>query len=106
MSRRCGQQLGHRYAFSDKAADESAWLSERQRVNEHLHGLVAIAMRLQCHRLEHHDLEPFIRPTLLLHLLSPGSEYRQCRGGVSPRQVDPRLAERELMYVSQTSRRR
>jgi hypothetical protein len=71
---RSRQQLGHRYAFVDKAADESAWLSDRQRVNEHLRGLVPIGMRVQCQRLEHHDREPFIRPTFCLHLLSPGFE--------------------------------
>ena len=46
--------------------------------------LVPIAMGLERHRLDNHDLEPFIRPTLRFHLLSPGFQYRQCSGGVSP----------------------
>src|SRR6266568_3903917 len=63
-------------------------------------------MRLERHSLENQYFEPFIRPALCLDLLSPGVQYRQCRGGVSPGQVDPRLADRELMRLSQMSRRR
>src|SRR5438552_2251718 len=77
----------------------------RGRVSERLHGLLPVAMRPQCHRLENHDLEPFVRPTFCLHLLSQRLQYCQCRGGVSAGQVDPRLTERKLMRVSQTGGR-
>ncbi len=57
-------------------------------------------MRLERHRLDNHDFEPLIRPTLCLHERSPGFEQRECRGGFALGQVDARPTDREVVCPS------
>ena len=101
-----GQQVRHREAFIDKGTDEAARRGKRERVNEQVERLVLFAMRLERNRLQHQHLEPFILPPPGLHLLAPGREHCQCCGGVSLGQVDPGLAEREVVRLRQVSGRR
>ena len=101
-----GQQLRHRQPFVDKETDEAARLCQRQRVTQQLHSLVLFAVRVESDRLEHHHLEPFIRPTLCLRLLAQWLQHRQCCGRVALGQVYPRLAEGEVVRLRQMSGRR
>ena len=72
-----------------------------QRLTEQLQGLVLFAVRLERDHLQHHRLEPFIRPALGFHLLAIRRQHRQRCGGVPLRQEHPGLAERELILPHQ-----
>jgi hypothetical protein len=89
--------LSHRGTFVDKETDESAQLGYRQRVKEQVHRLVPFALRLESNRLENHHFEPFIRPTLSLRLLAQLLQHRQCCGRVALGQVNPGLADGEVV---------
>src|SRR2546428_4678111 len=58
---------------------------------------------MESDRLENHHLEPFIRPTLGLHLPTPWQKHRQCCGVVSRGQVYPGLADGEVVQMRQMS---
>src|SRR5712691_4499379 len=68
-----------------------------------MHRLVLVAIHMESDRLENHHLEPFIRPTLCLRLLAQWPQHRQCCGRVSLGQVDPGLADGEVVRLSQMS---
>jgi len=102
-SRSLGQELRHGLAFVDKEPDEAARLGERERIQEQMHCLVPVPLSLQSDRHEYQHLEPFILPPPGLHLLSPCREHRQGCGEVSLSQVDPGLAQREIVRLRQMS---
>jgi hypothetical protein len=98
-----GQEVRHRGTFVDKETDEAARRSERQRVTEQMYRLVLVAMHMESDRLEYHHFELFIRPPFGLHKPSPWQKHRQCCGRVSLGQVDPGLADGEVVRLCQVS---
>ena len=82
MSGRCGYEVCHRAIFVNKGPDEATRLCERQRVKEHMHGLVPGTLCLERERLEDQYLEPRIFPPFCLHLLPPRLKRRQRGRGV------------------------
>ncbi|GHO91116.1 hypothetical protein KSF_011640 [Reticulibacter mediterranei] len=63
--------------------------------------LILFALSASRDRLEDHHLELLILPILRLHQLSLASEHRQCCRWVALSQMDPGLAKRELVCLSQ-----
>src|ERR1051325_4426675 len=61
-------------------------------------------MRVESQGLQDNRLEPFIRPTLGIYLLTIGFQHYYCRGCISSREVNPGLTEWEIVSLRKVDR--